>query len=173
MDKYIYFAASMPTLRWGAEQQYMTEKDFLEEAEKLMSETDFQHIKNTLVNDYEPKEIKGVYSDFLTFENRLRTELAEYRKATKEGFEYKFSLLPAQLLKDANPLEIELKLIKFRWDWLEEREFSHYSDLDFFVLYYLKLQLLKRMNSFKQEIGEKAFEELIKVNIENTEEASE
>lgn len=172
MDKYIYFAASMPTLKWGEEQQYMTEKDFLEEAEKLMSETDYQHIKKTLADQYEPREIKGIYSDYLKFENTLRKELAEYRKAVKEGFEYKFSLLPAQLLKDGNPLEIELELIKYRWDWLEEREFSHYSDLDFFVLYYLKLQLLKRVNSFKKEIGEKAFEELIKVNIENTEEAS-
>lgn len=171
MDKYIYFAASMPTLKWG-EEQHMTEKDFLEEAEKLMSEADYLHMKETLADSYELKEIKGIYNNYLVFENMLRTELAEYRKAAKEGYEYKFKTLPAQLVKDGNPLEIELKLIKYRWDWLEEREFSHYSDLDFFVLYYLKLQLLKRVNSFKQELGEQAFEELIKVNIENTEEAS-
>jgi hypothetical protein len=77
-----------------------------------------------------------------------------------------------QLIKDGNPLDIELKLMKYRWDWLEEREFGHYSDLDFFILYYLKLQLLQRVASFKKELGEEAFEKLIKQNLENTDEAS-
>ncbi len=171
MDKYIYLAATMPTLQWG-EEQLMTEEVFLEAAEAQMSEADFLHMKEILADSYEPKSIKGVYSDYLVFENTLRTELAEYRKAAKEGYEYKFATLPASLVKDGNPLEIEMKLIKYRWDWLDEREFAHYSDLDFFVLYYLKLQLLRRVNSFKQESGEKAFEELIKVNIENIVEAS-
>jgi hypothetical protein len=78
------------------------------------------------------------------------------------------------LVKDGNPLDIELKLIKYRWDWLEEREFGHYSDLDFFLLYYLKLQLLQRVATFKQEVGQEAFEALIKSKLENTDdEASE
>ncbi len=172
MDKYIYFAAEMPSLKWGSE-QLLSKEDFLEEAEKWMSPTDYLNLSGTLASNYEPKDIKGIYSNYLVFENQLRTELAEYRKAAKEGYEYKFVHLPSQLIKDGNPLEIELKLMKYRWDWLEEREFGHYSDHDFFVLYYLKLQLLQRVAMFKTELGEQAFDELVKLNIEIKEEASE
>ena len=171
MDKYIYFAAEMPGLKWGSE-QLMSEEDFLEEAEKWMTSTDYASLSETLANRYKAENMSGMYNDFLIFENELRTELAEYRRAAKEGYEYKFLHLPVQLIKDGNPLDIELKLMKYRWDWLEEREFGHYSDLDFFVLYYLKLQLLQRVASFKRELGEEAFENLIKQNIENTDEAS-
>ncbi|MEA2078108.1 MAG: DUF2764 family protein [Candidatus Marinimicrobia bacterium] len=171
MDKYIYFAAEMPGLQWGSE-QLLSEQDFLEEAKKWMNEADYTALSETLVNRYDAQNSKRIYSDFLQFEKELRTELAEYRSATKEGYEYKFVHLPAQLIKDGNPLDIELKLMKYRWDWLGEQEFGHYSDLDFFVLYYLKLQLLQRVATFKQEVGEEAFKELIKQNLENTEEAS-
>lgn len=171
MDKYIYFAAEIPGLKWGSE-QLMSEEDFLEEAGKWMTPADYASLSKTLANRYEIQNISGMYSDFLLFENKLRSELAEYRRAAKEGYEYKFLHLPAQLIKDGNPLDIELKLMKYRWDWLEEREFGHYSDLDFFVLYYLKLQLLQRVATFKQELGEEAFEKLIKQNLENTDEAS-
>jgi len=171
MDKYIYFAAEMPGLKWGSE-QLMSEENFLEEAEKWMTPADYASLSETLVNRYEAQNKLGMYNDFLLFENEVRTELAEYRRAAKEGYEYKFLHLPMQLIKDGNPLEIELKLMKYRWDWLEEREFGHYSDLDFFILYYLKLQLLQRVASFKKELGEEAFEKLIKQNLENTDEAS-
>jgi Protein of unknown function (DUF2764) len=171
MDKYIYFAAEMPSLKWGSE-QLISEENFLEEAEKWMTPADNASLSETLVNRYEAQNKSGLYNDFLLFENEMRTELAEYRRAAKEGYEYKFLHLPMQLIKDGNPLDIELKLMKYRWDWLEEREFGHYSDLDFFILYYLKLQLLQRVASFKKELGEEAFEKLIKQNLENTDEAS-
>ncbi|MEA3391985.1 MAG: DUF2764 family protein [Candidatus Marinimicrobia bacterium] len=171
MDKYIYFAAEMPGLKWGSE-QLISEENFLEEAEKWMTPADYASLSETFVNRYEAQNKSGLYNDFLLFENEVRTELAEYRRAAKEGYEYKFLHLPMQLIKDGNPLDIELKLMKYRWDWLEEREFGHYSDSDFFVLYYLKLQLLQRVASFKKELGEEAFEKLIKQNLENTDEAS-
>ncbi len=171
MDKYIYFAAEMPGLKWDSE-QLISEENFLEEAEKWMTPADYASLSETFVNRYEAQNKSGLYNDFLLFENEVRTELAEYRRAAKEGYEYKFLHLPMQLIKDGNPLDIELKLMKYRWDWLEEREFGHYSDSDFFVLYYLKLQLLQRVASFKKELGEEAFEKLIKQNLENTDEAS-
>jgi len=173
MDKYIYLATSMPTLIWGSD-HFISEEDFLSDAEKWMNEADYRALVSTLSNKFEANEAKGIYSEYLSFEKALRTELAAYRTASKDGYEYKFVHLPPQLVKDGNPLDSELKLIKYRWDWLEEREFGHYSDLDFFLLYYLKLQLLQRVATFKQEVGEEAFEALVKHNLENTdEEASE
>lgn len=171
MDKYVYFAAEMPALKWGAE-QFLSEEAFLEEAEKWMSPADYKALGETLADRYDPQDTKSLYGEYLRFEHALRTELAEYRRAAKEGYEHKFMHLPAQLVKDGNPLDIEIKLMKFRWDWLEEQEFGHYSDLDFFILYYLKLQLLQRLATFKQDVGEEAFEALIKLNLENTDEAS-
>lgn len=172
MDKYVYFAAEMPSLKWGTEPP-LSEAALIEEAEKWMTAADFKALTDTLANRYEPDGAKGVYAEFLAFEKAVRHELAAYRKALKEGYEHKFLLLPAQSVKDGNPLDIELKLMKYRWDWLEEREFAHYSDLDFFTLYYLKLQLLQRAFEFKREEGEEKFEGLIKENLENNDEASE
>ena len=168
MDKYIYFAAEMPALKWGSE-QFLPKEDFLEEAEKWMSDADYTVLSKTIADDYEVRDPKGIYAQFILFEKELRTELAAYRSALKENYEYKFTHMPAQLVKDGNPLDIELKLLKYRWDWLEEREFGHYSDLDFFLLYYLKLQILHRVATFKRDVGEEVFEELIEHNLENRE----
>jgi len=168
MDKYIYFAAEMPALKWGSE-QFLSKEAFLEEAEKWMSEADYTALSKTLAENYEAQDPKGIYAQFINFEKELRTELAAYRSALKENYEYKFLHLPSQLVKEGNPLDIEIKLLKYRWDWLEEREFGHYSDLDFFLIYYLKLQILQRVSTFKLEVGEEAFEALIKRNLENRE----
>ncbi|MDZ7797926.1 MAG: DUF2764 family protein [Candidatus Marinimicrobia bacterium] len=60
-------------------------------------------------------------------------------------------------------------MLKHRWQWIEDHEVEHYSDLDFFVLYYLKLQILHRVSRFKEEAGEKAFKEIVKKITENHE----
>lgn len=67
MDKYIYFAAEMPSLLWGTE-QFLSEEDFLEEAGKWMNEADYKALSDTLADKYESAEPKGVYSEYLSFE---------------------------------------------------------------------------------------------------------
>ncbi|MBN2781009.1 MAG: DUF2764 family protein [Candidatus Marinimicrobia bacterium] len=168
MDKYIYFAAEMSLLKWGSE-QFMSEASFLEEAQKWMSPADLTYLNEARIDRYDPHKTPGIYTDYLEFELTLREELARYRRAAKEGYDYKFVHIPPSLIKEGNPLENELNLMKYRWQWLEEREFAHYSDPDFFVLYFLKLQILQRAARLKQEAGEAAFSSLIASKTENSE----
>jgi hypothetical protein len=172
MDKYIYFAAEMPMLRWGDE-DFPTIQDFLEEGKKWMTPEDYSVLIHARSDHYEKRDIPGVYRSYLKFEYDLRKELAAYRQAHKEGHEYKLSYIPVQLVKEGNPLEVEKNLMKYRWKWLEEQEFGHYSDRDFFVIYYLKLQLLHRLASFQTEAGADHFETFVKENLENKEKNEE
>ncbi len=169
MDKYIYFAAEMPTLKLGSE-QFPSIEDFLEEAGKWMTPADYSLLTDIVLDRYEAKKSHGIYSGFLEFEYILRQELSNYRRAAKEGYEYKFIHIPPQLVKDGTPLDVEIQLMQYRWNWLDDQEFGHYSDVDFFVLYYLKLQILYRIAVFKEEAGQEAFQALVTQNTEKTEE---
>lgn len=167
MDKYIYFAAEMPMLKWDDEGPVISIGHFLEEAEKWMTPSDYSVLARSVIHNYALEDIRGIFREYRDFEYGLRRELAEYRKAAKEGYEYKFTGIPSRLVKEGDPLEVEIALIRYRWQWLEDHEFGHYSDLDFFVLYYLKLQLLKRLSRFEKEAGEEAFRQVIENIIEN------
>ena len=61
------------------------------------------------------------------------------------------------MLKEGNPLDVEKKLLQLRWHFIDELEFGHYSDVDFFILYYLKLQILQRLWQFDKERGKEKF----------------
>ncbi len=168
MDKYIYFAAEMPTLIWGDAPPVSIE-DYLEEARKWMTPADYSILAKSLLHHYERASERNIYCDYQEFEYSLRRELANYRKAASEGHDYKFSGLPPQIVREGNPLETEINLMKYRWQWIEDHEFEHYSDLDFFVLYYLKLQILRRLSLFEKDAGAKAFREIVSNIAENHE----
>jgi len=172
MDKYIYFATEMPLLKFGSE-KFPSKDDFLAEAEKWMSPKDLSALVEVDLNDYSIRDAKGIYAGFLEFEYAIRRELAAARKAAKEGHEYKSSLLPASFLKEGTPLEREKKILSMHWDWLEDAEFGHYSDWDFFCIYFLKLQILERLSVFDQKEGHKAFETAVEKSIEQKENAAE
>jgi hypothetical protein len=172
MDKYIYFAAEMPTLRWGDE-EFPSLQDFREEAEKWMTPEDYDVLTKALITNYRDRNMPGVYCEYLKFEYMLREELAAYRKAQKEGYEYKFSRIPAALVRESNPLKAEISLMRYRWKWLEDMEFGHYSDRDYFVIYYLKLQLLLRLASFTTEAGEQRFDAFVEENLNQEEKKEE
>ena len=65
------------------------------------------------------------------------------------------------LLKEGNPLEIEKKLLLHRWELIEEKEKTHYFDLGFLILYYIKLQILRRLSLFDKEEGRQVFEGIV------------
>lgn len=172
MDKYIYFAAELSMLKWS-EAPFMSLSAFLEEARKWLSEADYRSLIHAVLFHYDPSKSEGIYGKYLCFEYTLRQELAAYRKSRKEGFEYRFRDIPPQLVREGNPLEVEKNLLQYRWKWLEDQEFGHYSDLDFFILYYLRLQILHQLAVYEEEAGRKAFRALVeqsqKTNTENAE----
>jgi hypothetical protein len=165
MDRYYYIASQLPFLQLTGESEYNQEK-FFAEAKKWLSSKDYQQLKAADVNN-----TKEALSDFRIvrqykeFEKSLRKELTAWRKAKQEGYEHKTTLVPQNILKESNPLEIEVKLLQLRWDYLEELGLDHYFDMEFLLLYNYKLQLLKRIKSFDKDRGMEKYKQYTEVGI--------
>lgn len=157
MDKYIYYAAQLPMLVFDQEPAIGIGA-FLTEGQKWMSSGDYQILTAVSINATAPqKDDLPVYRAYQRFEHALRRELLQYRQALKSRQEHKPHLFPPAVLKEGNPLEVEKKLLRLRWQLLDEMEFGHYSDMAFFILYHLKLQILARLSSFDKEKGKEKF----------------
>jgi len=165
MDKYYYLAAQLPVL--GFDQPLPIEiGDFLNEARKWLSPPDYRllreiDIHTTTDSAEDPPTLKS----FKHFEHRLRTELSHWRKAYKQRLEYKPAAFQVSLLKEGNPLQIQINLLFLRWRFLNNLEFGHYSDLDFLVIYLLKLQILLRRRSFDKISGSEKFQTYTEINL--------
>jgi len=61
-----------------------------------------------------------------------------------------------------NPLLVERRIDLARWEKLEELELQHYFDLQFLIVYYLKLQILNKWDSIRAEKGRAVLDELLK-----------
>jgi hypothetical protein len=159
MDKYYYLIASLPLLKF-IEPASITEDDFLAQADKWLSREDFILLNRAGIDNflYKPKDTPFL-KRWKEFEYSTRTELALYRKAKKRDSEYKLEKDLYSIIQESkNPLEIEIKLLRIRWDFLEEQEIEHFFDLDFLMVYYLKLQILVRLASFDKEKGRQNLE---------------
>ena len=165
MDKYYYVVAQLPLLSYDKEPAIASQQ-FLEEAEKWLSSKDYTILSNarydsTDVGISKPKLLEK----YVEQEFQFRTELAAWRKAQKEGFDYKPEAFPVSLVKDGNPLEIEKAMLKRRWDKISQVEPDHHFDLEFLILYFFKLQILEKISLFNKEKGLEIFQTISKVEI--------
>ncbi len=157
MDKYYYFIAQLPTLQFDKE-SYMTVETFMGEAEKWLSRADYVMLASIKLNDVEfLKAAPAVLRDYREFEYRVRNDTALWRKARKAGQEYKPEFFPLALIKDGTPLEIEKKMLRLRWNFIDELERTHHFDLGFLLLYMLKLLLLQQLFTYDEETGKQNF----------------
>jgi len=157
MDKYIYFAAQLPLLVFDKEPAHGIEK-FLEEGRKWLSDSDYTLLSEVSINANRPvKADPSVLREYKLYEFMLRNELKQYRQSLKERQEHKPGLFSPMVLKEGNPLDVEKKLLQLRWQLISELEFGHYSDIEFFILYYLKLQILQHLQQFDKEQGKEKF----------------
>jgi hypothetical protein len=164
MDKYYYLVAELPTLFFGKEATISIDK-FLDEAQNWMDGRDYHVLSQVDMNDFDPsKKINQVYDNFKLFEHKIRTDIALWREAQKRDQEYKPSSFPVSMIKEGNPLEIEIRFMEIRWQFIDELEREHHFDLGFLILYYLKLQILQRYFAFNKEQGLKKFQKLCEVD---------
>ncbi|RKY80721.1 hypothetical protein DRQ15_01760 [candidate division KSB1 bacterium] len=165
MDKYYYFVSQLPVLFFDQE-SYMSTEYFLQEAEKWLSAKDFRTLSAVDINDFSlDKKCPQVLKQYKQFEFNLRNDLALWRKAQRMGQEYKPVNFPVSVIKEGNPLEIEKKLLLLRWNLIEEKQQEHHFDLEFLILYFLKLQILDRLSSFNKEKGQEIFQKISKVDV--------
>ena len=165
MDKYYYVVAQLPLL-YADKEPTITSDAFLEEAEKWLSSTDYAILSNarydaTDIGISKPKLLK----DYVEQEYTFRTELAAWRKAQKDGVDYKPESFNVSLIKDGNPLQVEKALLQRRWDKISAVEPDHHFDLEFLILYFFKLQILEKLSLYNKEKGLEIFQKISKVEI--------
>jgi len=165
MDKYYYLVAQLPLLFFDKEPA-LSREDFLDEARKWLNRADYRLLARVNINDPQiGPEDHATLVQYKTFEIQLREELLNYRQARDENMEYKFTLFPANVVKEGNPLEVEKKLLRLRWEQLAALEFGHHFDLGFLIIYHLRLQIWQRLDSFDKEIGMQKFNQYTEVEL--------
>lgn len=169
---YYYFAATLPMLSFGTRPPISAER-FLEQAEEFLSPRDVAAIANARLLPPE-KDGKGeaALREWIQFENSLRNEVARFRaKKFARGSndccrgdyvpDLSLAALVAEAAGEDDPLQVERRIDLARWEKLEEIELLHYFDLHFLIVYFLKLQLLNKWQSIREEQGRAVLEELI------------
>jgi len=165
MDRYYYIATQLPLLKFDSDIDF-TQKKLYYEAEKWLGSKDIRILEETNINNTDiSSSDPGITAQYKKFETKLRTDLVDWRKAKKENYEHKTTLVPLTLLKENNPLEIEIELLRLRWNYLEELGLEHYFDLEFLIVFNYKLQILERLKSFDKEKGVENFKQYTEVGI--------
>ena len=164
MDKYYYLVSQLPALEFAESSQGKREY-FLEQAQQWLSSRDFLILSSIDINDLSIKEEDFyIEEDYKRFEIRLRKELAQWRKSVKIGHEEHRWMFPMALVKEGTPLDIEKKLMKFRWGFISESEKEHFFDLQYLIFYFLKIQILERLDIFNKEKGKEVFTKTCEVH---------
>ncbi|MCK5147081.1 DUF2764 family protein [bacterium] len=167
MDKFYYTIAQLPTLTFDKKPLLPT-IEFLDEAEKWLSAREFSTLMAVDIRRMTPaKGDAGIYRRYQEFDLSFREALAQWRAGRKAGQEIKPFDLPLGLVKDGNPLEIEKKLLRHRWDFLDTQEECHYFDLGFILLYYMKLQILDWIDEFDAQKGLATFQKVSAAAVEH------
>lgn len=165
MDNYYYIASQLPYLKFS-EENYFSQEQLQYEAEKWLTSKDLLQLKVARISNTKIKTSDIIIvRQFKEYETAVRNELVAWRTAKKDGYEHKTVLVPSSLLKEGNPLEVEKKLLRLKWDFLEEIGIEHYFDLEFLILYNYKLQILERLKTFDKGLGLKKFKHYTKVGI--------
>ncbi|HEX9935249.1 MAG TPA: DUF2764 family protein [bacterium] len=159
MSSHYYLVAQLPMLFFDRVPG-ITISNFLGEAEKWMSPADFSMLRGVRLGETDPlKPVSGLARTYGAFEKQFAGELAEWRKARRNRQETKPSF-PQALVREGNPLEVEKKLLLYRWRAIEEYAVGHHFDMDILSAYYLQLQILDRLSLFNKEKGMQTFRTL-------------
>lgn len=160
---YYYLPASLPHLVFERKTP-ISVSDFISECEKWFSGRDLKlikniHINNTQINPEDP----GILKEWKKFNKGLREELAKARHEKKIHAKEPVVTRLVDIFEEKNPLLIEMKYEKMRWDFIEQKEFRYNFDLNWLIIYLLKLQILERLTAFNKEKGIENFEKLCEV----------
>lgn len=165
MDKYYYVVAQLPLLYFDKEPTTTTQM-FLEEAEKWLNRGDYAILSQARFDAVTLKgKQSGLLRRYVTWESQFRDELGAWRKAARDGMDFKPESFSLSLVKEGNPLQIEMAMLKRRWDYIEQIEPEHHFDLEFLILYFFKLQILEQAARYNKEKGLEIFQKISKVEI--------
>ena len=163
MTKYYYLLASLPYLSRAAS-PLLSIEDFMAECNKWLMPEDMDILlsvgsdgDNVWVADTE------LVREWKEFDLGLRKELAEFRLSRKAGESGKVGEQNRGITEGADPLLMEKRFEKTRWDFLDDKWARYYFDVNALVIYFLKLKILTRLAGFDKDKGENIFYKLCEV----------
>lgn len=165
---YYFTVASLPLLRPGIDPPLSWE-EYVKMCGVELSEADRNKVSQLSLNPDQIKESRGILFRWKEWETALRNSLVEVRSKAKGkpaddkremvGL-YRHDALMKQLVQFESPLEAEVLIDKARWAFLEEEEMGHFFDLQILLVYGLKLLVLHREASFREELGFQKYKEI-------------
>ncbi|MBU1894756.1 MAG: DUF2764 family protein, partial [Candidatus Omnitrophica bacterium] len=158
----------LPYLKFE-EKPPINKTEFISECEKWLSPG---HMRNLLTVDVDVfgQEIvrreTPLIRKWKVFDEDARRIIAKAREAKKTGASFKVPEKIQTVINQATPLLVEMKFERIRWDFLEGESSKYFFDMNWLILYFLKLQILNRIAVFNKDEGEKFFYNLCEVNHE-------
>lgn len=169
---YPYLISTLPMLHFGIKPPFSSEK-FLEICRQFIPEADIEVIKKAVINgEYAAAQIQPTLKKWQDFDTGLRNELVKIRCLHKHIASEKYlradGYVPAYIIHLASTvhrtpdiLEAEKLLGQGRWYFLDGLSFGHYFDLDFLLIYALKLFILERWDKIITADREAVLEEAL------------
>ncbi|MBI9100886.1 MAG: DUF2764 family protein [Spirochaetales bacterium] len=181
MSQYYFLVSSLPYLLSGGQAE-ITIKDFLSDCKSNMTAEEYVILEACKLypafktGDDAEVISHPVLNRWKSWETTLRNELVKLRASTLKtdgdvflregGNEAGLFEAAREAVNLSDPGEAESRIDKLRWSFLDEIETGHYFDLEKLLIYYLKLQILKRQESFTPEKGNEAYRKVYESVVE-------
>jgi len=167
-SSYYYLVSSLPFLFFD-KKLTLSLKNFKDECKKWLNDIDFKIINKIDINSYQLEENDNfIIKKWKFFNKDFKEDIAKQRKILKKHSSDGGSVFYRQIFDEKNPLLMEKQLERIRWDFIEGYESWYNFDLNWLILYSLKLQINERLEKFDKEKGKKRFGELSEISQEIT-----
>lgn len=152
---YVYLISSLPMLHFNGKPPLPFGR-FINLCERFVSQKSLNLLKSVSINgEYDCRVKQPTLRSWYEFDTTLRNELAKIRSGRRRIDPNKYlrrdgyaqmPIVHLAINAQRNPsvIEAEKMLDLERWRMLEEFCFGHYFDLDFLLIYALKLLILER-----------------------------
>lgn len=168
MGQYYYPVAALPLLFFDSPPP-LKEEDFLSQVTPWLSAKDAETLFNS-DNSNISNCHNNTLSSWITWNRSLKNELVKLRAQKKnadpdtylrEGPVYwHLADRARECFIQESPLASEIQLLKLKWNYLDELETGHYFDLEYLLIYLLKLKILIKKGLYTQELGSLNFTEV-------------
>ena len=162
--KYYYLIASLPYLK--IEEKKITKEAFLLECLKWLSSAEYRVLEEAKMGLLEKTsfEVSALIA-WKSFNEVLKKDLFVAREAIVSGNPGGSAANERikAVLEQETPLLMEKKLAQIKLDFIDGEFSKYFFDLNWLILYYLKIQILERLSVFDKDIGENFFYKLCEV----------
>lgn len=162
--KYYYLVASLPYLKM--EEKGITKEAFLSECLKWLSLEDYSALREAELGLLEKVSFEvPALIDWKRFDTALKKDLFIARESivSDSPRETAANEKIKTVIEQETPLLMEKKLAQIKLDFIDGEFSKYFFDLNWLILYYLKIQILERLSVFDKDIGENFYYKLCEV----------